>query len=168
MQSEEWRIIPGFEDYEASSQGRIRRIEATCRGPAGNILKPTLRDDGYLRIGLRVKGKTKQKDVHQLVMLAFQGPPPPGMEVLHSTPNRVDCRLSNLSYGTHAQNGLDMVRHGTVAVHKGEAHGMARLTDDDVRTIRTSKETLKVLMERYGIKSMSYMSNLKNGKFRPL
>jgi hypothetical protein len=51
--------------------------------------------------------------VHRLVLAAFVGPCPEGMEVRHLDGNPANTRLANLRYGTHSENELDKVRHGT-------------------------------------------------------
>lgn len=51
--------------------------------------------------------------VHRLVMAAFVGPCPDGIEVCHNNGNPADNRLSNLRYGTHSENQLDQVKHKT-------------------------------------------------------
>lgn len=43
-------------------------------------------------------------DIHQIVLEAFCGPCPDGMEVLHGNGIRTDNRLSNLRYGTRSEN----------------------------------------------------------------
>lgn len=51
--------------------------------------------------------------IHQLVLAAFVGPRPEGMEVAHENGDPQDNRLTNLSYKTKNGNMLDSVRHGT-------------------------------------------------------
>ena len=64
-------------------------------------------------IGLRDPGgRWRTHFAHRLVARAFLGPCPDGMEVLHRDGDGSNARLSNLRYGTHADNGADMVRHG--------------------------------------------------------
>jgi len=50
--------------------------------------------------------------VYQLVVGAFKGPTPPGFEILHGPKGKKNDSLSNLSFGTHQQNSLDMLRDG--------------------------------------------------------
>jgi hypothetical protein len=56
-------------------------------------------------------------------------------------------------------------RVATAVAHKGEAHGRARLSDLQVRTMRLSRtagESLKVLAARYGV-SVSTISRVCGG-----
>ena len=131
---EEWRPIPGYEGwYEASDQGRVRSVDRLIVDSRGRryqypsvVLKPKVRKDGYLEVALRRNGHALHKRVHQLTMLAFVGPPPPGMEVRHLDRNRSNNVLSNLSYGTHLDNMSDRALHGThrnaVKTHCSRGH----------------------------------------------
>ena len=60
-------------------------------------------------------------DIHQIVLEAFCGPCPDGMEVLHGNGIRTDNRLSNLRYGTRSENNADSIRHGTHP-HSSKTH----------------------------------------------
>ncbi len=100
---EKWRTIevPGYEDYEVSDQGRVRRIV----GDRIRVLKPYLNTDGYLRVPLWRDGKRKSMYVQRLVLLTFDGPPlDDDMHACHLNAVRVDNRLENLRWGTRAEN----------------------------------------------------------------
>lgn len=68
------------------------------------------------------------------------GPCPKGEEVCHRNGNKTDCRLSNLRYGTHSENYADRVAHG--GGNQGSRHGMARLTEHEVKEIRQLSDDL--------------------------
>ena len=61
------------------------------------------------------------RTVHSLVAEAFIGPCPEGMEVRHRNGDQTNSRLSNLTYGTHADNMQDAIRHGTNP-HSAQTH----------------------------------------------
>ncbi|WP_414461823.1 HNH endonuclease [Hyphomicrobium sp. DY-1] len=74
---------------------------------------------------------------HRYVCEAAHGPPPPDRNfALHSCGNgHLGCvNPSHLRWGTQQENAEDMVAHGNSP--RGERHGMAKLTKDQVRTIR--------------------------------
>jgi hypothetical protein len=100
-----WLPIPGFDGYLVSDTGLIlgkrRKLLALWPGKAG-----------YLQIGLMCGKERRHFRVHQLVMLAFVGPCPEGMEIRHLDGNPANCALSNLAYGTSAENTQDQIRHG--------------------------------------------------------
>src|SRR5690606_14623497 len=71
---------------------------------------------GYIAVTLRRDndGKMVTVYVHTLVLLAFLGPPPDGMECRHFPDNtRTNNRLTNLNWSTHQQNIADRAVHGT-------------------------------------------------------
>jgi hypothetical protein len=72
--------------------------------------------------------------VHRLVLSAFAGPCPEGMEACHYNGNPADNRLCNLRWDTRKANHADKVRHGRSA--RGERNFLAKLTTSDVQRIR--------------------------------
>ena len=114
--SERWRPIPGFADYDVSDQGRVRSWKkpgSPRRQSEPRILKQTLSLRGYPQVSFSVRSKQFPVTVHRLVMTAFVGPLPSGLETRHLNGNPLDNRLSNLAYGTPSENIFDQVRHGT-------------------------------------------------------
>nr|MCR4877032.1 NUMOD4 motif-containing HNH endonuclease [Clostridiales bacterium] len=134
-----WRDIPGYEgSYQVSSFGRVRSLPrmvpvydsvrrvSYSRPCPGKILRQAVCDRaGHVSVHL---GKyCRGIPVHQLVMLAFYGYPPAGMEVMHLNGIPTDNRPENLRYGTHSENMTDMYRKGK---------GRIKLTPEDVSQIR--------------------------------
>lgn len=149
---EEWRVIPGYPLYEASSAGRIRSW--AVRGYRGKRSKKAsvLKAEAHFRdqhLSLRLGKGSKRWGVHVLVAMAFHVLPEPGLEVRHLNGNPRDNRPSNLCWGTCAENQADRELHGTVA--RGVAHGSAKLAEEDVRAIRASSDTGVVLAARFGV-----------------
>lgn len=120
---ERWLPVVGYEGYyEVSDQGRIRslprlivRRNGSRLNYRGKTLNPYISPkDGYLRTPLSVQGvHTAPLLVHRLIAEAFLGPCPEGQEVRHLDGNPANNVLTNLTYGTHAENSADMLRHGT-------------------------------------------------------
>lgn len=54
----------------------------------------------------------KNKYIHRLVLEAFVGPCPDGMEALHSDGNKTNNNVDNLRWGTPSENNRDIVKHG--------------------------------------------------------
>lgn len=78
--------------------------------------------------------------VHRLVLEAFVGPCPDGMEGCHFPDrNPANNRLENLRWDTPKSNAADKVIHGTD--NTGERHGLAKLTDEIVLAIRADHAT---------------------------
>lgn len=114
--TEEWRPVPGWTGYEASTLGRIRsvdRIVSTSHGLHRRYRGCLLRQKTIKRGGYRavtVSGRTQR--VHVLVLLAHAGPRPDGMEGCHADGDPTNNRLENLSWDTHLANVHDTIRMG--------------------------------------------------------
>lgn len=114
---EQWRAIPGYEGrYEASTWGRIRSASRR-QGSRGGILSPGKGKAGYLSVNIYAGGNSKPRMmlVHRLIALAFLGPCPEGQQVRHRDGNPLNPVLTNLRYGTKAENTFDSIGHGTHA-----------------------------------------------------
>lgn len=114
--NEEWRVIPGFDMYEVSDQGRVRSWKRGGRGghlwrAQPKLLKPGVGTHGYRLVVLRKDGKDHTRTVHKLVLLAFVGPAPDGLECRHLNGNEHDNRLANLRWGTRQENVADRMLH---------------------------------------------------------
>ena len=103
---EVWKSIPGHKHYEASNLGNIRSVGSR---QGGRILKKYLAKRGYEQVSL---GRERKLYVHQIILLAFIGPRPEGMEARHLDGNRANNGLNNLKYGTRAENCADRLKHG--------------------------------------------------------
>jgi len=94
--------------------------------------------DGYRVTHLRTDRLLR---VHALILDAFAGPRPAGKVCRHLDGNRANNAIENLAWGTPQENNDDKVRHGTDKItSKGELHGSAKLTIDDVIRIRERAE----------------------------
>jgi hypothetical protein len=116
-QIERWVDVPGYVGiYEVSDLGRVRslnRLISNGHRRQGKILKPIPHGGGYELVNLWRDNRSRMHLIHRLVLTAFEGPAPVGTEALHADGDPANNRLSNLSWGTHAQNQADQVAHGT-------------------------------------------------------
>jgi HNH endonuclease/NUMOD4 motif-containing protein len=116
---ERWLPVVGFEGYyKVSDLGRVwsvpRRNPRNNVRYGGKILKPDKMSAGHLRVSLHIGNKVYRRFVHRLVLGAFVGECPEGMQVRHLNGNPADNRLENLIYGTFAENMKDRdERHKT-------------------------------------------------------
>lgn len=112
-----WRPVVGYEGYyEVSDQGRVRSVvrrAANGRVWPSVVLKRPTHPSGYLQVHLSRANSRRTRWVHLLVLTAFAGPAPAGLEALHHDGDRSNARLENLKWGTRSENMLDQVRHGT-------------------------------------------------------
>lgn len=115
--TEEWRAIPGYEGiYEVSDLGRVRSLDR--QSTAGRSLRGRIRaaakdKGGYLRVPLHHGRAVRYTGAHRLVLEAFVGPCPPGMEACHNDGDPSNNALSNLRWDTKSANMLDKLLHGT-------------------------------------------------------
>lgn len=122
--SEEWRAVTGYEGlYEVSDLGRVRSLDRYVQRNGGCasgrpmrlkgiILKPRPMKSGHLQVNLGKNGISRNELIHQLVLIAFVGPRPKGMEGCHEDGDPSNNNLDNLRWDTRSGNNLDKVRHG--------------------------------------------------------
>lgn len=165
-----WKEIPEFPFYDVSNLGNVRSWHKPGQGGHRASTPKILCKNQvakYLFITLHGNRPTgHSKYIHQLVMLAFVGPCPDGMEVCHNNGNAADNRLENLRYDTHYNNVQDAVKHGSIP--KREKHSEAKLTASLVSEIRAiyvkgQKPTQRELARRYNL-SQAIISLVVLGK----
>lgn len=158
---EAWKPAHGLNGYEVSNMGRVRSVtrhvadgKGHQRFLRGKDLSPRQDGKGYHQVCLCQEGTRYTKKVHILVLEAFVGPKPEGKETRHLNGDRHDNRLSNLKWGTRAENAADRTRHGS---QTGEKNGRAKLTSLKVRVIRMAfrkgTKSQRMLAEKYGVSS---------------
>ena len=121
--------IPSCPDYRVSPCGKV----LFWRSGRWQIMSPFIPDDGYPEVKLRVDGKRRTLKVHSLVLVAYVGPKPDGLQALHRDGNPRNNRLTNLRWGTPQENADDTIRHGRTL--KGSKARAAKLVEKDVETI---------------------------------
>lgn len=151
--AEEWRIIPGFEAYEASSAGRIRRVRGgSPAAKPGRVLSQCRGSRGYFKVTLTMDGKERTALVHRLITLAFHGlPGSPELQAAHGDGNKENNLPGNLRWATPHENHDDKVRHGT-QIRGSQVH-CTRLTEAAVAEIRreyAQGHSQEALARKYG------------------
>lgn len=116
---ESWLPVVGYEGiYEVSDHGSVRSLDRRTaagrfqRGRAMSLVKRA----GRVDVRLTRDGVGRTRFVHHLVLEAFVGPRPAGMQACHFNGNGHDNRLSNLRWDTQSGNQLDAVRLGEHAL----------------------------------------------------
>lgn len=112
---ERWLPVVGYVGvYEVSDRGRVRSLDRTTSHGnrlRGRVLKERPLPNGRPRVNLAYNGKTVDAYPYRLVLEAFVGPCPEGMEGLHWDDNPNNNRLANLRWGTRTDNMRDMSRN---------------------------------------------------------
>lgn len=138
---DEWRQLGWIDGYRFGSDGRIQSCRKMCRwgGYTDEWRDVCFRkqpDTGHLSIRITVEGKKRKYFVHRLILEAFRGPCPEGMEALHWDDNPENNRIDNLRWGTHKENCEDKRRNGNLRVGKGSRHHLSKLTEEMIPMIR--------------------------------
>jgi len=124
----------GYSRYQVGNDGSLWSIH----GDASRGIPYYWREvRGSFAVGYRrakMPGSKSGVMVHQLVLSAFVGPCPDGMQCCHNNGNRADNRLTNLRWDTPKSNSADRHKHGTVPF--GARSGRAKLTEKQVLRIR--------------------------------
>lgn len=160
MNPEKWKVIEGYDEmYEVSTHGRVRSWNNNGNNRKGRRKEPRkLQPAGirYLTVSLCQQGKGKRCTIHTLVLSAFVGSCPPGLEGCHNDGERTNNHLGNLRWDTHAANMREAIAHGAWAPGgKGEAHNQAKLNEKGVIEMRTLYSrggiTYSELGKRFGV-----------------
>jgi HNH endonuclease len=174
----EWRILHEFPDYEVSNDGRVRRLTLGSNMKAGTLLRVGMSPKGYPKYGLTSpSGERVTRNAHTLVAAEFLPPAPaPRMLVLHEDDNRLNCRDTNLKWGTHKNNTADAIRNNRLALGeshpctvkpwtrpRGSAHSSAKLTENSVRAILADSRCAPEIAREMGVDS-ALIYRIKAGK----
>ena len=90
-------------------------------------------------------GRGRNLLVHTAVALAFHGPRPRHAEVRHLDGDETNNRSTNLVWGTHSQNGRDIVHHGGRKLSVEQVHA--------IREMLRKGESLRKLGRLFGVNS---------------
>lgn len=117
-----WMPVSGFEGlYEVSNRGEVRSLDRVvmrngCPVHRKGRMKRLSRKDhrhGHHVVKLTDRqGASRNRQVHQLVVEAFIGPRPDGMQVCHLNDDPTDNRVENLRYDSASANVADAIRNG--------------------------------------------------------
>lgn len=157
--------IPGFPNYSVTKDGRVW---SKC---SQKWLSSFKNSRSYLHVNLCNRGR-KMCAIHRLVLEAFIGPCPKGMECRHLDGDKQNNKLDNLKWGTHSENQQDAVKHGThyTLGRCGEQHPQSKLSNRDRRLIiyqySTGLFSYSELGRIYNIGRRT-ISRLVNGKLWP-
>lgn len=112
MKEEVWKPIKGFEQYEVSNLGRVKRLAYNKNIRNGgkqpvpeHVLIGSSNNNGYKTVQLHSLGKVKFALIHRLVADAFIPNPNSLPEVNHKDECKHNNSVDNLEWCTHYYNG---------------------------------------------------------------
>lgn len=111
--NEIWKPVVGYEGrYEVSNMGRVASLRYGGHAASGRkLLRLCGQPSGHLVVRPYRDGAGRTRHVHTLVLTAFVGPRPDGLEARHKDGNPTNNKLTNLEYATRSQNTLDRKWH---------------------------------------------------------
>jgi len=177
---EQWLPVVGFSEYAVSNLGRVKRVIADKKNHVCRVLKPWLNNKGYQIVNLCDSSGQKKHLVSRIVCAAFHGAAPTEKhEVAHNDGDQSNNYAQNLRWATRSENMEDSRKHGTMAIGsrhgrttkpektpRGEKHGHAKITDAEVRLIRSINPNLvtgRTIAQAFGI-SPACVSNIRSKK----
>jgi len=160
------KTIDGFPAYRVTPDGNIWSLYVRGSHRLADefrLMKFGVRTTNYKSRHRRViliapNGDRHSENVHVLILTAFRGPCPEGMEGCHNNGNGTDNRLDNLRWDTRTSNQQDRLKHGTAC--EGEDHYLTKLTDEIVVEIR------KEYSEGVSLRRLAQKHNVVEGTIR--
>lgn len=149
-------LVPGFPDYLAARDGRIFSLLS------GKFLQAYKNPDtGHMYVKIRnAAGFKVGIQVYRLVLFAFVGLAPEGTEGCHRDGKPENNALSNLRWGTRAENIEDYRR-------LNRKHWRAKLSVETAQAIRAAltgkRGETAFLAEKYGV-SRYVICDIRQGR----
>lgn len=121
-----WKDINGYEGYyQISNKGNVRSLDRFdgVHDRQGTIIKPSLKQNGYLQVGLRKHSTRKWIGIHRLVAIHFIENPDNKPQVNHIDGNKQNNNVENLEWVTAKENQNHAAKRGLRDnMPKGERH----------------------------------------------
>lgn len=166
----EWRAIPGFPGYDVSDEGQVRSYHRRRTGIGASngwfidnvpvcLLQPAIQPSGYLFVNLARDSKRFTYRIADIVLLAFVGPHPKGLDICHNDGDKTNNHLSNLRYDTHRNNMRDACDQGKK--DKKLTRGQVLVIRAEL-AVKDTPEVRKQLAKRYGL-SEDYIRQVGRG-----
>jgi len=166
---EEWKPVREMpDDYEVSSEGRVRRVSPTRGSRPGRERKQTLARNGYVLFVLKKDGAVFGRLGHRLVADAFLGPIPEGMQVNHKNGVKHDNRVENLEIVTNGENRAHSYRVLGVKPNRGAIGAknpnvkLDWTKVDAIRAAYSEGSSYSVLARRFGVVKQTVAAIVKN------
>lgn len=169
-----WKDIKGYEGlYQISNLGNVKSLARQKNGNSKSIidvperiLKAGINSRGYYTVVLHKNSNPKSTKVHRLVAETFIENIKNSSSVNHINAIKTDNRVENLEWCSHLENMQHARKLKLINPAKGEGHGMSKLTNQQVITIRNDNRSLKEIAKDYGVSPglVGFIKRRKNWK----
>lgn len=137
---------------------RVKKVESGCWEWQSGV-----DGDGYGLFLGEIDGVLYKRAHRFSVVYHKHTHPEDGQNVCHTCDNPKCVNPDHLFIASVLENQRDKWKKSRGVVHKGSEHWIAKITEDDVRAIRSSTEDQRVIASRYGI-TQSTVSDIKRRK----
>lgn len=116
----------------------------------------------------QIKWHGEMRLAHRLALSLTDGDWESRLLVRHTCDNKPCCNPAHLQRGTHRDNMQDAIERGRFRPSKGDANGSAKLTGEQVLSIRSSKERTAEVASKFGVSMATVQHIRKRSTWRHL
>jgi len=182
LEIEEWKDLIGYDyNYQISNMGRFKILTAFHKSKIGSITTGFFDVKGYLRVSVKMNGRSLTKKVHRLVAEYFDEDFLENLTVNHKDFDKTNNKKTNLEMMSSAENAIDFItkikKFQTysqvigVCYHKQINKWVARINLNGSRksigvfNTKTEAEEAIKNFENYSIKEGKGVSNKNKRKY---
>lgn len=142
--------------YNISSEGKVFSLKNKKE------LKLRYHNSGYIRLALYKEGKRNDIFLHRLVAINFLENPNFKLQVNHKDGNKMNNKVDNLEWVSPSENSLHSYKVGLQFPIRGEKHYSAKLTCEEVKSIRNLYIPRKYSQRRLAKEFNVHQSSIKD------
>lgn len=145
----------GYPRYRVGEDGSVWKYSKKRK--QWRVLKPKKARGNYDSVALYCNAQSRYFMNHRLVLEAFVGPCPDGLEACHNDGNPQNNKVNNLRWDTRESNMSDKLIHGTSRRGKPRTWvSRAELTLDEVKEILKRYENGEKIRQLERVYEVSY------------